>query len=106
MFSLRAIAGASRLFRTSTKLPVRAMSTAPKEMTIRDAINSALDEEMERDAKVFVIGAVVSSLRRTPFDGGCARCVRACTALTHPPTHFHALGRQARRLRSTRVLTR
>jgi hypothetical protein len=26
-------------------------------MTIRDAINSALDEEMERDPSVFIIGA-------------------------------------------------
>ncbi len=70
MFSLRAIAGASRLFRAagSTLLPARALSTAPKEMTIRDAINSALDEEMERDAKVFVIGAARGDARR----GGAA----------------------------------
>lgn len=34
----------------------RAMATAP-EMTIRDALNSAIDEEMERDPTVFVIGA-------------------------------------------------
>ena len=29
-------------------------------MTLRDAINSAIDEEMERDATVFVIGEEVA----------------------------------------------
>ena len=34
----------------------RGMATTP-EMTIRDALNSAIDEEMERDPTVFIIGA-------------------------------------------------
>jgi hypothetical protein len=35
---------------------VRAIGTAP-EMTVRDALNSAIDEEMERDPMVFIMGA-------------------------------------------------
>ena len=31
-----------------------------KELTYRDAINSALDEELERDSKVFIIGEEVA----------------------------------------------
>ena len=37
----------------------RALQTAP-EMSLRDAINSAIDEEMERDGSVFVIGEEVA----------------------------------------------
>jgi pyruvate/2-oxoglutarate/acetoin dehydrogenase E1 component len=48
------------------------MSTATKEMTIRDAINSALDEELERDPKVFIIGA-----SRAPGARSRARALRA-----------------------------
>lgn len=36
------------------------MATVSSEMTIRDAINSALDEEMERDPSVFIIGEEVA----------------------------------------------
>jgi len=38
----------------------RSMATVSSEMTVRDAINSALDEEMERDETVFVIGEEVA----------------------------------------------
>ncbi len=31
-------------------------------MTVRDALNSAIDEEMSADSKVFVIGEEVQSL--------------------------------------------
>ena len=68
MFALRVAARA----RASLLLPVRAMSTATKEMTIRDAINSALDEELERDPKVFIIGA-----SRAPGARSRARALRA-----------------------------
>jgi len=34
--------------------------SAAKMMTVRDALNSAMDEEMERDAKVFIIGEEVA----------------------------------------------
>eukprot|EP00002_Diphylleia_rotans_P004169 TRINITY_DN12_c0_g3_i1.p1 TRINITY_DN12_c0_g3~~TRINITY_DN12_c0_g3_i1.p1 ORF type:complete len:358 (+),score=90.28 TRINITY_DN12_c0_g3_i1:60-1133(+) len=37
----------------------RAYSTAVKEMTVRDALNSALDEEMARDERVFLMGEEV-----------------------------------------------
>ncbi|KAH6825108.1 Transketolase family protein [Perilla frutescens var. hirtella] len=37
----------------------RALSSSAKEMTIRDALNSAHDEEMSADPKVFVIGEEV-----------------------------------------------
>ena len=33
-------------------------------MTVRDALNSALDEEMDRDSSVFVLGEEVSLERR------------------------------------------
>jgi hypothetical protein len=45
---------------------VRAMATAP-EMTIRDALNSAIDEEMERDPTVFIIGARARRAAAAPF---------------------------------------
>ncbi|PKU66342.1 Pyruvate dehydrogenase E1 component subunit beta-1, mitochondrial [Dendrobium catenatum] len=35
-------------------------STAAKELTVRDALNSALDEEMAADPKVFIMGEEVS----------------------------------------------
>ncbi|KAK4362728.1 hypothetical protein RND71_017969 [Anisodus tanguticus] len=37
----------------------RTFSSAAKEMTVRDALNSALDEEMSADPKVFVMGEEV-----------------------------------------------
>lgn len=33
---------------------------AAKAMTVRDALNSALDEEMERDERVFILGEEVA----------------------------------------------
>lgn len=48
--------------RKSVSLSVRCLnsvkrSMATSELTVREAINSAIDEEMARDSKVFVIGA-------------------------------------------------
>ncbi|KAK4486168.1 hypothetical protein RD792_008837 [Penstemon davidsonii] len=37
----------------------RAFSSSAKEMTVRDALNSALDEEMSADPKVFIMGEEV-----------------------------------------------
>ncbi|MED6134273.1 hypothetical protein PIB30_035440 [Stylosanthes scabra] len=37
----------------------RAFSSAAKEMTVRDALNTALDEEMSADPKVFLMGEEV-----------------------------------------------
>lgn len=42
-----------RHFSTSSAL-------AAKPMTVRDALNSAIDEEMERDDKVFILGEEVA----------------------------------------------
>lgn len=43
---------------------MRAFSTtrpaSAKQLTVRDALNSALDEEMERDEKVFILGEEVA----------------------------------------------
>jgi hypothetical protein len=65
----RAARGAAAAVRVSAAAPaaarpvalvkvaaVRGMATAP-EMTLREAINSAIDEEMERDPTVFIMGA-------------------------------------------------
>jgi pyruvate/2-oxoglutarate/acetoin dehydrogenase E1 component len=34
-------------------------------MTVRDALNKAMDEEMERDARVFIIGSSYFTKTRT-----------------------------------------
>jgi pyruvate dehydrogenase E1 component beta subunit len=46
------------LFQNQAKRTMAATTTT--EMTVRDAINSAIDEEMERDAKVFILGEEVA----------------------------------------------
>lgn len=42
----------------------RAFSTTPKvaaqQLTVRDALNQAMDEEMERDERVFLMGEEVA----------------------------------------------
>ncbi|GAM22968.1 hypothetical protein SAMD00019534_061430 [Acytostelium subglobosum LB1] len=49
------------MFKQASKMSVRTLSTlAPKEVTVRDAINSALDEEIERDPRVFLMGEEVA----------------------------------------------
>lgn len=49
---------------TVRQISRRAFSTtqslAAQQMTVRDALNSALDEEMERDEKVFILGEEVA----------------------------------------------
>ena len=52
-----------RLFRNSSSLWTRGLSTTTSvqaEMTCRDALNSAMDEELARDDKVFIIGEEVA----------------------------------------------
>ncbi|EGC28737.1 pyruvate dehydrogenase E1 beta subunit [Dictyostelium purpureum] len=44
----------------SVRIVARSYSTGNKEVTVRDAINSALDEELARDEKVFVMGEEVA----------------------------------------------
>lgn len=52
------------LFGWLSRLPRRNFSTssalASKPVTVRDALNQAIDEEMERDEKVFVLGEEVA----------------------------------------------
>ncbi|KAF5828329.1 pyruvate dehydrogenase E1 component beta subunit mitochondrial precursor [Dunaliella salina] len=46
---------------SSPSIPLRYMATqGPTQMTVRDALNSAMDEEMERDNDVFVLGEEVA----------------------------------------------
>lgn len=55
----RAVAGARRVA-SAGKLAQRSMATVASEMTLRDAINTAIDEEMARDPNVFIIGEEVA----------------------------------------------
>ena len=49
------------ILRSSTKMCSRRISTAPGiQMTVRDAINLALDQEMARDKSVFIMGEEVA----------------------------------------------
>jgi pyruvate dehydrogenase E1 component beta subunit len=46
--------------KASTLLSFSQRSFATSEMTVRDAINTAIDEEMERDSRVFILGEEVA----------------------------------------------
>lgn len=52
------------LFSWLSRLSCRSFSVssslAAKPMTVRDALNSAIDEEMSRDEKVFILGEEVA----------------------------------------------
>lgn len=50
----------SRLSRLSCRNFSVSSALANKPMTVRDALNSAMDEEMERDEKVFILGEEVA----------------------------------------------
>ncbi|CAA0806871.1 Pyruvate dehydrogenase E1 component subunit beta-1- mitochondrial [Striga hermonthica] len=50
---------ASSLEQGIRSIALRAFSSSAKEMTVRDALNSALDEEMSADPKVFLMGEEV-----------------------------------------------
>ena len=55
-------------------------------MSLRDAINSAIDEEMERDGSVFVIGEEVAQYQGAHRPRARARApARAHTRLCAPP---------------------
>jgi len=59
------VSAASTLPRVAPAAPVAqrfasSSSSAKKEMTVRDAINSAMEEEMIRDDSVFVLGEEVA----------------------------------------------
>lgn len=59
MLSTRCRSALSALGTSFTECQTRWMASAAKELTVRDAINSAIDEEMAKDDKVFVMGEEV-----------------------------------------------
>lgn len=52
-----------RAFSTTNKV-------AAQQLTVRDALNQAMDEEMERDNRVFILGEEVAQ-----YDGAYKVCV-------------------------------
>merc|ERR1719453_518787 len=58
MLLQRTLRAATR--RPAAALAARCMSSTPTEMTVREALNSALFEEMHHDENVFVIGEEVA----------------------------------------------
>ena len=57
------------------------------QMAVRDALNSALDEEMERDGRVFLIGEEVGLYQgaykvRSPLVGPCCLCSLSSTTFS------------------------
>ena len=58
-----------------TTMLTRALSSAEaatssaNEMTVREALNSAMDEEMEREESVFLMGEEVAGISGTPILG-------------------------------------
>ncbi|GFR44218.1 hypothetical protein Agub_g5406 [Astrephomene gubernaculifera] len=61
---LPALVQQARIHGLATRLPriaaaVRGFASQPTEMTVRDALNSALDEELARDDKVYILGEEV-----------------------------------------------
>ena len=46
---------------TELRAVFNALAQGPTQMTVRDALNSAMDEEMERDKDVFVLGEEVGA---------------------------------------------
>lgn len=62
---MAALSTSNKMLKTASKLfSRRCFSTgrvvAAQQMTVRDALNSALDEEMERDERVFILGEEVA----------------------------------------------
>jgi pyruvate dehydrogenase E1 component beta subunit len=51
---------AARSVASSSAVLRRGMATVSSEMTVRDALNTAMDEELERDEKVFLLGEEVA----------------------------------------------
>ncbi|XP_051152937.1 pyruvate dehydrogenase E1 component subunit beta-1, mitochondrial-like isoform X3 [Andrographis paniculata] len=50
---------ASKLVRRIPEIALRASSSSAREMTVRDALNSAMDEELSADPNVFIMGEEV-----------------------------------------------
>lgn len=74
---------------TVRQISRRAFSTtqsiAAQQMTVRDALNSALDEEMERDEKVFILGEEVAQ-----YDGAYKASLSSKKCITSKLTFSHS----------------
>lgn len=55
-----ALAARSALRVPSLSAPSRALSAGPTQLSVREALNSAMDEEMARDDRVYIIGEEVA----------------------------------------------
>lgn len=62
-----------RSFSTTSQL------AAAKNLTVRDALNSAIDEEMERDERVFILGEEVAQ-----YDGAYKVSSTSSSSLASP----------------------
>ncbi|KAG6585023.1 Pyruvate dehydrogenase E1 component subunit beta [Phytophthora cinnamomi] len=58
--ALRRVLTTSKAFKAAPSLLRRSMATVADEMTVRDALNTAMDEELERDEEVFLMGEEVA----------------------------------------------
>ncbi|CEG47848.1 pyruvate dehydrogenase e1 component subunit beta [Plasmopara halstedii] len=58
--ALRRFLSTKKIFKGSTRLQRRTMATVADEMTVRDALNTAMDEELARDDEVFLMGEEVA----------------------------------------------
>lgn len=59
-FSLHRAIPACKPLSNAIRQQCRTMATVSDKMSVRDALNTALDEELERDEKVFLIGEEVA----------------------------------------------
>ena len=103
----------ARLHLSPARTSLARLPQVPTELTYRDALNSALDEELARDPKVFILGEEVAQYNGaykvtkglwakygservidTPITemgalargrGRCARCMRARAPRRRPP---------------------
>ncbi|UIZ28163.1 hypothetical protein KXD40_004090 [Peronospora effusa] len=58
--ALRRVLTSSKTFKASSNLLRRSMASTTDKMTVRDALNTALDEELARDDEVFLMGEEVA----------------------------------------------
>ena len=74
---VRNIGRAQRNFSTAPQL------AAAKKLFVRDSINAAIDEEMERDERVFILGEEVAH-----YDGAYKVCLIRSSDNFHSSNHF------------------
>ena len=59
-FILRSFLGRNGALKSQSRNLSTTSSFSSKQLTVRDALNSAIDEELERDDRVFVMGEEVA----------------------------------------------